>query len=401
MARSDLIPLSLYVLLASNRSGIWSVYFPLFLVESRGASAPFALAMLSAAYVASSLLGPVAGRWSDRLGRRRPFLLAAEAGALPLFFAVPFLPSALSAGVTFVVAMAVLSLGAPALSAYVADLTQQSERGRGFGLLNAVSAIGGIAGFVIAAVLSQTVGYPSLFYFTASVMVVTILVLLTLVPDRPTTRPAGRPALREYRSLTVFSVAVSIRSLGVGAVGTFYGLYAVALGATPLGVSIVAISGMAAVALASLPAGRFADRAGEIRTIWVGTLLTFGGIALFLVASQWVYLVPAQAIRSLGFAFLSPAMLAYVSKRAPPGRRAEHLGIFALVNSTFWSLGPLLGAGVLAVGGSGAVFVFALVVTLASLAAIELLYGVRRRSGRAGGPAAVAPSPGEPAASAT
>ncbi len=397
MARNALVPLALYTLLASNRSGLWTVFFPLFLVESRGASEPFALALLSAAFVASSLLGPIAGRWSDRLGRRRPFLLGAEAGALPLFLAVPFLPTALSAGLVFVAAMAVLSLGAPALSAYVADITGERGRGRGFGLLNAVAASGGIAGFFIAAFLSEAFGYPSLFFFTTAVMVGTVLVLLTLVAEGSPVRPAVRTSPREYRSLAVFSVAVSVRSLGVGAVGTFYGLYAISLGATPLGVSLIAVAGMAALALASVPGGRYVDRAGEIRGIWLGTLLTLGGIVLFLVADQWYFLIPAQGVRSLGLAFLSPGMLAYVANRAPAGRRAEHLGIFSLVNSTFWSVGPLIGGILLAVGGSVALLGFALAVTLVSLAAIELLYVPRRRS-RGNDPVPRMPgSPGPPA----
>ena len=49
MGRHDLLTLSLYQLLASNRSGIFIVYFPLFLVEARGASVPVALAFVSAA----------------------------------------------------------------------------------------------------------------------------------------------------------------------------------------------------------------------------------------------------------------------------------------------------------------------------------------------------------------
>src|SRR5579859_6748111 len=53
VGRSDLVSLSLYSLLASNRSGVFVVYFPLFLSSpSEGASIPVALAFLSAAYVA-------------------------------------------------------------------------------------------------------------------------------------------------------------------------------------------------------------------------------------------------------------------------------------------------------------------------------------------------------------
>ncbi|MCI4361522.1 MAG: MFS transporter, partial [Thermoplasmata archaeon] len=187
MPRSDLLSLSLYQLLASNRSGIFVVYFPLFLTVDKGATVPEALAFLSAAYVAASLLSPLAGRLSDRVGRRRPFLLVAELGALPLFLSVVFVPGYLLAGTMFLVAQVVLSIGAPALNAYVGDLTKDRERGQGYGLLNATASGGAIVGFIVTAFLVAVYGFGALFPFVAAVMAANVGVVLFLVPDRATT----------------------------------------------------------------------------------------------------------------------------------------------------------------------------------------------------------------------
>ena len=398
MGRNDLLTLSLYQLLASNRSGIFIVYFPLFLVESKGATVPVALAFISAAYVAASLLGPVAGRRSDRIGRRRPFLLAAELGALPLFLAIPYAPGYVGAGLAFLAAQVVLSIGAPALNAYVSDLTKTGGRGAGYGLLNGASSAGGVVGFIVAAVLVQAFGYPALFWFVAAVMVGTFSVVLFLVPDRTVEPSPRRQPWREYKPLVGFSVAVSVRSLGAGAVGTFFGVLAYQLGASPFDISLIAIAGLLTGALSSVPFGRLVDRRGEIQGIWYGTLLTLGGIAVFLLATSWVVIIPAQALRYLGFSLLSPGMLAYVANRAPPGHRAEHLGVFSLVNSTFWSLGPLAGGIALGVGGQLGLFAFAMGATGISLAVIELLYVVRGDRRTTGQPVVVrAPVPSGPA----
>jgi MFS family permease len=388
VGRNDLLTLSLYQLLASNRSGIFIVYFPLFLVLSKGASVPVALAFVSAAYVAASLLGPVAGRMSDRVGRRRPFLLIAEAGALPLFIAIPYVPGYVAAGLVFLAAQVVLSIGSPALNAYVTDLTRSGDRGAGYGLLNGASSAGGVVGFIVAAVLIQAFGLAALFWFVAVVMVGTFTVVLVLVPDRRIPPSPQRQPLREFRSLAIFSTAVSIRSLGAAAVGTFYGILAFQLGATPLEISGIAIAGLLAGAVSSVPFGRLVDKRGEIRGIWYGTLVTLLGIGIYLAASTWIVIVPAQVLRYLGFALLNPGMLAYVANRAPPGHRAEHMGVFSLVNSTFWSLGPLAGGIALTLGGKLGLFVFALGATGISLVAIELLYLTRRgRAGRVEHPA--------------
>ncbi len=401
MADRELVTLSIYSLLASNRSGLFLVYFPIFLVMAKAAPVSVALGLVSAAYVASSLTGPLAGRWSDRIGRRRPFLVAAEAGALPVFLAIPYLPTYWGSGAGFVLAQVILSLGSPALNAYVSDLTQRQERGRGYGLLNATGYAGQIVGFLVVATLVGPYGVGVLFPFVAAVMVGSLSVLLFLVPDRPSPRPRASLGWAEARPVVTFSVAVSIRALGIGAVGTFFGVYATALGATDADVAVVAVVGLVAAALSAVPLGRLVDRIGEIPGVWYGTLLSLAGIFLFLVAPSWPFLLPAQVTRLVGVTLYSPAMLAWVANFAPPGHRAEYLGVFSLVNSTLWSLGPLGGGLALELGGSTGLYLFAVGTTVVSLVLLELLYVVRRRRepppAEKGTPAGSGPPHGVPA----
>ncbi|HEV2316967.1 MAG TPA: MFS transporter [Thermoplasmata archaeon] len=371
--------LAAYQFLANNRGGLFVVYMPVFLVELRGASDVLALSLVSAGYVGASLTGPFAGRWSDRTGRRKTFLLAGEVGSLPIFLSIPFLPGALGAGLGFIVAQIVLSMSAPALNAFVADISAQAGRGEGYGLLNATSAFGGIIGFVVAAILVVPFGLNVLFYFVAAVMIGTVTVIARWVPDLRQTPTVTPRAWREYGPLTQFSTVVSIRSLGAGAVATFFGVDAVVLGASNLDVGIIAIAGLIAAGLVSLPVGRYIDRRGEIQGIFYGTAVMLAGLVFFSFATTWWYFIPGQVLRQVGFAFLGPGMLAFVARMAPMGRRAEYLGIFALINSTLWSLGPLAGGLALELGGPPALFGFAFGTTLISVAAIE---GVYRRPGR-------------------
>lgn len=392
MVDRTLVGLSLYSLLASNRSGVFLVFFPVFLVTIDHAPVPLTLALTSAAYVAGSLVQPLAGRWSDRVGRRRPFLVGAELGALPLYLSIPFEPGYLAAGAAFIAGTTVLSMGGPALSAYVADVTRDRERGGAYGLLNAASSGGGIAGFVAVGALVLYLGFPSLFYFVAAVQAGTLGVLLLRVPDdRSRGTPIRRP-LREMKEVAFFSTTVSVRSLGAGAVGAFYGIYAGTLGANLFEVSLVAIAGLATMAISSVPVGHLVDDIGEIRGLFWGTALSIVGIVAFLVARNWVELLPAQGFRNLGFAFLGPAMLSWVARLAPAGRRAEYLGLFSLINSTLWSLGPLAGSASFSLAGPVGLFGFSIGATAISLVAIEGFY-VRGRRGRRAPPAPVGEAP--------
>jgi MFS family permease len=382
MVDRTLVGLSLYSLLSSNRSGVFLVFFPVFMVAVDHAPIPLTLALTSVAYVAGSLVQPLAGRWSDRIGRRRPFL--------PLYLSIPFLPGYLAAGLAFIAGTTVLSMGGPALNAFVADVARDKQRGGAYGLLNAASSGGGIAGFLVVGLLVLDLGFHFLFYFVALVQVGTLGILLIRVPDdRGVLSPTRRP-LREMKEVAYFSTTVSIRSLGAGAVGAFYGIYAGVLGANLFEVSLVAIAGLAAMALTALPVGRLVDRIGEIKGLLWGTGISIVGIVAFLVATNWVDLLPAQGFRNLGFAFLSPAMLSWVARLAPPERRAEYLGLFSLINSTLWSLGPLAGSAAFSLAGPAGLFGFSIGATVISLIAIEGFY-VRGRRGRPAFPAPVVP----------
>jgi MFS family permease len=255
-------------------------------------------------------------------------------------------------------------------------VTSTEERGYGYGLLNATSNAGGVAGFLGAGVVTLFFGLGALVPFVLAVSLGSFSVVLLLVPDRPVpVRPSTRLSAAETRPVVAFSLAVSIRAIGSGAVATFYGYLAASLGANSFEVGLVAVAGLLTAALVSLPLGRWIDRRGEMRGIWYGTVLTLASYGIFLAATQWSETVPAQAVRNGGLSLLGPGMQTWVARVAPPDRRAECLGIFSLVNSTLWSVGPLVGAVAIALAGTFGLFAMAIGTTLVSLAVMEILYG--------------------------
>jgi MFS family permease len=386
MPSRELLSLSLYSLLASNRGGLFIVFLPLYLVEVKGAQLPVALIILTVAWLPASLIGPWMGRLSDRAGRRKPFLVAGEAGAFPLFIAIIFAPGWLAAGVLFIAAELVLAIGSPAYTAYVADVTVTSERGEGYGLLNATSNAGAVVGFVLAGIVTLAYGLWALFPFVVIMMVGTLAVVTLIVPDVRVQVSTVRRPLREMRNVVTFSFAVSIRAIGSGAVAAFYGYLASALGANPLEVSVVAIAGLVTGAVTGIPLGRAIDRIGEIRGIWYGTALTLASYGIFMFSTSWSEVVPAQAVRNAGLSLLGPGMNAWVARMAPSDQRAEYLGVFSLINSSLWSVGPLVGAVALVLYGYFGLFAMAIGTTVISLIVMEFLYGemgIRARFQRA------------------
>lgn len=385
MVRRELLSLSLYSLFASNRAGLFIVFLPIYLVEVKGATLPIALTILTLAYVPAALVGPVVGRISDRIGRRKVFLVLGEACAFPLFLAIIFAPGWELAGALFIGAELALAVGSPSYNAYIADVTRIHERGEGYGLLNATSNAGAAVGFVGAGLVTYFYGLNALFPFVVAVMVGTLAVVIILVQEvRVPPTPKRRP-WREMLPVAKFSFAVSIRAIGSGAVATFYGYLAYTLGANDFEVSLVAIAALVTAALVSLPLGRMIDRRGEIRGIWYGTALTLASYGIFLLSTDWVETLPATSVRSAGLSLIGPGMQVWVARAAPPGHRAEYLGFFALINSTMWSVGPLVGAIAIEFYGYTGLFVMAIATTVVSLIVMEFYYGEMGIRARLGG----------------
>ena len=381
-----LVVLSLYQMLSNNRSSLFTVYFLLYLVQKDGVSVAAGLAAFSAAYVASSLTGPFAGRLSDRMGRRRLILVLSEVTSLPFFVRIPFVGGFLAVSLFFLLGETLLSLGGAALQAYVADVTASSERGRGYGFISAVGAVGSMLGVLSAGVVAEWFGIDAIFYLVGLFIAADLMLLVFALPESRVLASQKRRPLREMKGVAVFSVATSFRTLGTGAVTAFIGTYAYFLGANDLEVSFVAIAGMATTALLGTRLGSRVDSLGEIRGYLYGTLAVAVSLVVFMVAGTWSELLPGRVVYAAGFGLLSPAMLSWVSKTAPEGRTAEYLGVFSLINSTMWSLGPIPGGIVDDYFGSLGLFVFAIVATGASLAVVYALYRPGRTRAKAGSP---------------
>ena len=376
--------LSVYQLLSNNRSSLFTVYFVLFVIQKYHASAAAGLDAFSAAYVSASLISPIAGRLSDRMGERRTLLLVAEAISLPFFVSIPFAPSFLEVSLLFLIAETLLSIGQTALNAFIADITPTTERGRGYGFVNAVGSAGAVAGTFVAGIVAQIFGLDAIFYMVGVLGIGTILLVLFAIPVHhlPKSESRRKP-LREMKGLAVFSITTSIRTLGTGAVIAFLGTYASILHANSFEVSLVAISGQATTVLLGTLLGQQVDQLGEIRAYVLGSTIVVFSLIVYVVATAWYELIPAQIIYYVGFNLLSPAMLSWVTKTAPENRKAEYLGFFSMINSTLWSIGPVPGGIAEAKYGTLGLFSYAVGTTMISVGSVYLIYSKKPQTKRA------------------
>jgi MFS transporter, DHA2 family, triacylglyceride efflux pump len=211
-----------------------------------------------------------------------------------------------------------------------------------------------------------------------------------------TSAPVGRRRTLAFASIAVLLAAADTYVVVLALPEMMRG---VGLGVDELQRATPIISAFLLGYVVTLPLiGRLADLRG-CRPVLIGCLLTFAlGCLVTAAATDLGTLVAGRALQGIGGGGLVPATLALVAQTWPAERRGLPLGAVGAVQETGATLGPLLGAAVLAVSGWRAIFWANLVAAVVIGLGLSLTPGIRRPSREDSLP--VSP-PGSPPAPAT
>ena len=160
-------------------------FLPLYLANGLGAGPVMLGLALAAMQSAGVVAAPVAGAWSDRVGRR-PIVLAGLTASTVVIAALMFLGHL----ATFVVGIAVLGFVLfavrPVIHSWMMDLTPANLGGSATSLMFGSQAILATSAPIIGGMIADGWGLGAVFYFLASGLLAAnlALVLLPLVPRR-------------------------------------------------------------------------------------------------------------------------------------------------------------------------------------------------------------------------
>jgi PAT family beta-lactamase induction signal transducer AmpG len=254
-------------------------------------------------WASKPVIGLLVDRLSfGRLGRRRPFILLAEAGMalslLAMAFANPISDRPLFSALLFLhnLLAAAQDVGTDALAI---DLLAPNERSRANGIMSAGKFAGVVLGGQGLLWVASAAGWPAAF----GLAIVLLLVPATLVLGvRESPLPAQRPrllglTLRAFSTRVVLLAAAFALVVDLADSLTFplsYPLFRNQLGFSEQQVASLATLGGIAGALGSLLGGVLGDRLGCRRTL-LGACLGVGGLNLAFSACQGLWgLYPLQ-----------------------------------------------------------------------------------------------------------
>jgi MFS family permease len=322
-----------------------------------------------------SLLKVLAGCWSDRLGKRKPLVVAGYAlSALGKLL----LPAATTWQQVFIFKTLERSgkgVRSAPRDAMISESAEAGTRGRGFGLHRSMDSTGAVAGSFLAFLLWQGgLSYSSIFLLAAILALLALLPFYRIRESFASPNCCARLKLSDISPrLKGFLVVACLFALGnfsymffmLRAQGLFSGAEAVAF---PL---LLYVLFNMVYALFAWPIGVWSDRVGRRRVLALGYVL-FSLTALgFAFVSSLEGLIALFIFYGLVYALVDGSERAFVSDLSPEELRGSSLGIYYAVIGVAAILSSLAAGAIWASWGAQATFLFGAVA--AALSALGLM----------------------------
>jgi len=306
---------------------------PLFLASVLGAG-PAAFGLIEGvAESTAALLKVVSGRWSDRLRRRKPLIVAGYAlasAARPLIGIAGSWPAVLALRFADRIGKGLRTSPRDAL---IADVTPVDRRGEAFGVQRAFDHAGAVIGPLVAAALLGWVGLGlrAVFLLAAVPAVIVVVVLLLAVhePARPAPPVASAGAGSEPFGgrFTLLLAAVVVFTLG-NSTDAFLLLRLADAGVVPAHLALLWSGFHVVKAGATWLGGRLSDRLGRRPMVVAGWLLYAAVYLAFATVDRPDVLAGVVLAYGLYFGLTEPVERAWVVDLAPAARRGAALGLY-------------------------------------------------------------------------
>ena len=307
---------------------------PLFLITVLGTGAYAVGIVEGAAETTASLLKVVSGYWSDKIKRRKPFVLfgySLSAITKPLFaFATIW---------SFVLFVRVIErigkgLRTAPRDAIVAESSDESVRGKAYGFNRAMDGIGSVSGAALAFLLLPILGYRNIFLFAFIPGIIAVFVILFIKEKRVPVKEEEpkeisiKLSFKELpMNLKLFIIVSSIFALG------HFGYAFLLLRAVDIGLAddmaiLLYVLLYIVYTVCAIPSGTLSDKIGRKPVLSAGYVL-FGITSLGLVFTSNIYsILLSFVIYGIFYAMIDGAQRAFVVDLAPEHLKATALGTF-------------------------------------------------------------------------
>lgn len=306
---------------------------------------------------------PFAGAASDRLGKRKPFILVGLAlmtlATLGFIFARSYL--------WIIVLRCLQGLGValiiPSVLALISQVTEKRNRGNAMGVYSTFRMIGFASGPLLAGLLQVHFGFNATFLVGAAFLIAAwILIRLTVHERPPDPEPqpapggsvqAGReeeapePGLLPSSTLLALMFSTIVLASSLSMISALENEFNARLSQTAIGFGIAFSALTVARLVVQIPIGRLSDRIGRKRLIVGGMIALAPLTVLFGFVTSTTQLVGLRLLQGVATAGVAAPAFALAGDLARKGGEGREMSFVTMGFGLGLGIGPLL-AGALA-----------------------------------------------------
>lgn len=309
--------------------------------------------MTAISAAATTLSTFTAGTWSDRIGKRRPFVFAGYIlwGMFTVAFGLAeFLPkNNLVAAAVMVVAMDALmsffgSMGNDVgFNSWTTDVTNQHNRGRLGAAIAAQPVIATILGTIGSGLLIQYLGYFTFFIIIGVVVAVVGGLGVLCMREGPGLRPVRDEKGFWHQFFSVFNFKTFLKNRQLFFVFFIMSVYFICfnfyfvhmgnyfiytLGYSEGSAGIIQGVGLLLAVLATLPAARLIDRGRHASIIVASVIFTILGLLVLAVCGNTIPLIILGVILAgVGYVLVLQTTTAWAKNLYPESQRGQYEGV--------------------------------------------------------------------------
>lgn len=346
-------------------------------------------AMLAIYSLMSFLLSPVWGRLSESIGRR-PVIMTGVLG-----FSVSFLIFGMSGDNLAIMYLSRVLGGlfsgavTSSIVAYVADITTEKERTKGMAVVGMSIGLGFTFGPGIGGLLSD-VSHHAPFYAAAALSFIVFLVAMlklteSLSPERRAEMRGGSKPSRwiafqgSLKALYVLAFFVTFSLAILESTLQLYGMDHFDVTPKQIGLMFF-FCGIAGALVQGGVVRRSVKQGQEGRYIAMGLVISAAGFFLLLTANSWGMATVYLCVFGIGNSLIKPCVTSLITQKTTVGQGLAS-GLSSSMDSLGRIVGPLLGAGLLAIVG-WLPFVVSGALSLAALGLLAQFRSMDKRAAR-------------------
>ena len=268
----------------------------------------------------------------------------------------------------------------PVAMAYAAELTPKGREGRYMGYMSTAMFCGFGAGPLLGGFLYEHYSIGTAFHTMSALVSISLVLTVLLLPDERSfrkTQSRPRASYREIlsnRRLRAAFVYRMVNAIGRGNIMGFLSLFAIqSLGSSGTMVGVILSVGIFANALLQTPMGAVADRYSKVILIVAGGIIASVGYLYMTHSGNVAELFLSRLLVSAGGALSIPALTAIAAEEGRQLGVGSTMGVFNTAMSLGQIIGPVFSGILLDIYGMGAVFNFAGIIGILSVAVFYIL----------------------------